>query len=48
MNEKIKKTSRQEALSLFGKMRVLNEEERALYNEAREKDNILDDISFWD
>ena len=48
MNEKIKTTSRQEALSLFGEMRYLNEEEQALYNEAREKDNILDDISFWD
>lgn len=48
MNEKIKTIPRQEALSLFGEMRYLNEEELVLYNEAREKDNILDDISFWD
>lgn len=48
MNEKIKTIPRQEALSLFGEMRYLNEEEQALYNEAREKDVVLDDISFWD
>ena len=48
MNEKIRTTPRQEALSLFSKMRDLNEEERVLYNEARDKDTILDGISFWD
>ena len=48
MNEKIRTTSRQEAFSLFGEMRYLNEEEQALYNEAREKDIVLDGISFWD
>ena len=48
MNEKIRTILRQEALSLFSKMRDLNEEERVLYNEAREKDAILDGISFWD
>lgn len=48
MNEKIRTTPRQEAFSLFGEMRDLNEEERALYNEARGKDSILDGISFWD
>lgn len=48
LNEKIRTTPRQEAFSLFGEMRDLNEEERALYNEARGKDAILDGISFWD
>jgi len=48
MDEKIKTTPRQEALSLFGEMRYLNEEELVLYNEAREKDAVLDGISFWD
>lgn len=48
MDEKIKTIPRQEALSLFGEMRYLNEEERVLYNEAREKDAVLDGISFWD
>lgn len=48
MSEKIMPTPRQQALNFFGEMRGLNEEEQALYNEAREKDIVLDDISFWD
>jgi len=29
-------------------MRGLNEEERTLYNKARDKDTIVYDINFWD
>lgn len=48
MSEKIMPTPRQQALNFFGEMRGLNEEERTLYNEARDKDTTVYDINFWD
>lgn len=48
MSEKIMPTPRQQALNFFGEMRGLNEEERTLYNEARDKDTIVYDVNFWD
>lgn len=48
MSEKIISTPRQQSLNFFGEMRGLNEEERTLYNKARDKDTIVYDINFWD